>query len=702
MAVSSKKHLQLSVPALQWPEHREEAIAAFTTGDCTFIPGLLPERALALTADETLEILRARFGARIDLALDEDNVDPGAPLSELPAELASPVRHLPSGNWLSHSNMVGVNLRTIGGLWSLVKYTLTLPAAQNAIHILPIWEPGVVDSLYAPASWELNPELFSDELASVRPTLGTTEKQLRAVINLLHATGRTVGMDVIPHTDRYSEMSLGQPSLFEWLRRSNDTIADHRANLHEDVEQAIFQFVLSHGTANGAPCPVSRVELFATLSPAERREILFGAAKDWTGRRQRRIEMVRHLHALGYEPAPATMAPPYRGLVVDRRPEAKTVDENGLEWRDFTIESPQAMSRVFGPLTRYKLYERLDDNAKWQIDFSRPRPEAWDYICRHYQTVQARYGFDFMRGDMSHVQMRADGVPDRIDDFYDILKSVKRAVQTSGAPYFAYFAESFLASRDVMAYGDEVEHLEACEADATLGDLQSTIFGSDTFIRETRKYFDIRRARRVAPSLTVMTADKDDPRFDEFYRDGNLARLFFSLFTGDMPSYMALGFECRDRHDTPAPNEHYTKLFVFQERTGPKATKGPYVWGKNSALFDDIVRMRLYLDSIFPQISGKQSRWLNPPDPTLADRFFAWTHEQGTPTRVFVVNGDPVERSPRFTLPRLETEGRLELEFSTHTSPPTSDMSLACGPCGYRISSLAPGEARAYRLTNDS
>ena len=56
-----------------------------------------------------------------------------------------------------------------------------------------------------------------------------------------------------------------------------------------------------------------------------------------------------------------------------------------------------------------------------------------------------------------------------------------------------------------------------------------------------RWYRDLLETRRVAPSFTVITGDKDDPRFDAFYREGSVLRLFMALFLTDMPSYMALG-----------------------------------------------------------------------------------------------------------------------------------------------------------------
>lgn len=129
--------------------------------------------------------------------------------------LKSPVADDTPSHWIRTAKTVGINVRTIGSFWHILPYMLTQPAAYNAVHILPIWEPGVVASLYGPASWNINPEFFNTDLQRLFPALDTVEKQLKVVVNLLHATGRVVGMDVVPHTDRYSEMALANPRFFE-------------------------------------------------------------------------------------------------------------------------------------------------------------------------------------------------------------------------------------------------------------------------------------------------------------------------------------------------------------------------------------------------------------------------------------------------------------------------------------------------------
>ncbi|WP_420460092.1 hypothetical protein [Neolewinella sp.] len=554
----------------QWWQHDgHQAVAAYTEGITSYIANLPPQLALDLTGIELAEILRDRLGSEaFDDALN--------PTHTTPSHLAT----RPDGSWLKRCNTVGINVRTIGSFWNVLKYALTLPDHIRGIHLLPIWEPGVVGSLYGMASWNLNPEFIDLEALRMYPQLRSIEAQLKVVVNLLHAMGKFVGMDVIPHTDRYSEMVLANPSYFEWLRRDDLTITDHRENLHEDAEQVIVEWFtsISPGVTYAAE------SFFHQQSEAERLVLLFGQHQDYTRRRERRVALVDYLYRRGLEPVPATMAPPYRGLEVDSDPAALTVDEAGRRWRDYRITQPQEMSRVFGPLTRFKLYGRKDDNRDWAIDFDRPRTEVWDYFTDHYARVQSTYNFDFMRGDMSHVQMRLGGVPEQIGDYYDPLRAAKRRI-ADHTPHFAYFAESFLAPSGVMAYGDELQHLMASEAEVTLGNLQSMVPGSTEFMDALESYLEIAEVTPVTPAFTAITGDKDDPRFDHFHHHGEVARVFTGLFLDQLPLYFSLGFEQRDRHFHPAPNEVYTKLYVFQERGGLKSVSGPWRWGGNFELF---------------------------------------------------------------------------------------------------------------------
>ncbi len=612
--------------------------------------------------------------------------------------------------------MVGINVRTVGSFWRVIHYLLTVPRIYDAVHLLPIWEPGVVGSLYAMASWEINDEFFDAELADVCPRLSTAGAQLAAMVSILHLDRRVVGLDVIPHTDRFSQIVLAQPHHFEWLRRRGAHIVDHRDDLSREVAREIHRFAVVRGPA--APLTPeapgrSNVDLLAdcdsffsdSTPESVRNLVLFGAPRERKARFARRNELITHLHRLGYEPVPATMGPPYRGLAIDRR--TRRVDSCGRDWYEYRITRPESMSRVFGPLTRYRFYGSSDGNRNWEIDFASPRPEVFDYLARHIAELQSRYAFAFMRGDMSHVQMRPQGVPLEPDRYYDPLAWVKRRV-AGQRPSFAYFAESFLSPPGVMAYGDEIEHLEASQADVTLGDLQSVAIDSPQFLPRLRRYCDIASARSVTPCFTVMTGDKDDPRFDEFYLAGNELRLFLSLFLPSLPSYTALGFELRDRHENPAKNEYYTKLYVFHEKSGPKATRGPYRFGSNVALYRRIVTIRRFATELLPKLlpelsddaAGAPAQWLLPPDATGGTASIAWARRTQDATIVFAANTSTSKAVERLLVP-LPPAARTETQllFSTHTGS-NRGAAPRTGRGMMEVVSLDAAEGRAYRLEN--
>lgn len=666
-----------------WMNNQQTAISSYVANNQSFIPNLLPEQAIQMPAIQLAYILEKRFGqADFFQALNPENT------------INSPVQSNENGEWLKTVNMVGINVRTIGSFWNVVKYALTLPKTQSSIHLLPIWECGVVASLYGIASWNINPEFFDRELAIAFPHLNTIEKQLKVVTNILHLMGKTVGMDVIPHTDRYSEITLSNPQFFEWLQRREFEITDYAENLHEKVQEAILDFIYQYGGTFSEYYPRQKEKFFDNnvFSEEIRLRFLFGEKNNLEGRNERRNKLISHLYSMGYEPVPATMAPPYRGLEVDNREEAKTVDEDGRIWRDYVISKPQEMSRVFGPLARVKLYEAKNDNIDWEIDFSKPRKEVWEYMAQKYEGFANQYNFDFMRGDMSHVQLNPAGTPSKPDDYYDIHKYIKGKI-TIKKPYFGYFAESFLAPPNVMAFGNEEDHLEASDTDSTLGDLQSMVVGTEQFVSAFARYHHLLTTRKFAPNFTIMTADKDDPRFDSFYLKGNEIRMFIGLFLTDMPSYMGLGFEQRDQHFTPAPNEHYSKLYVFQFSEGEKATHGSYQWGQNGELYKNISIFKTISDSISQNIDNHSIEWLIEPDFNGRNKVISWTQKEN-PQYIFVVNLDIERDIKEDKLNHITILKSEQLYYSNKHNQWFENNELVQLP----IDTLSTGECRIYKL----
>ena len=189
-------------------------------------------------------------------------------------------------------------------------------------------------------------------------------------------------------------------------------------------------------------------------------------------------------------------------------------------------------------------------------------------------------------------------------------------------------------------------------------------------------------------------------------RQGNEARAFTALFLTDMPSYVGLGYEIRDVHHEPVENERYTKLFVFREHgesdVYPSKARfdETYIWGENQHLFDRLTAMRLYADTILPEIRDRDTRWLIPPDAAGHRGVVAWTQ---TPTAsddgrlVFVANyhQDP---SGYFGIPGLDSDAELHLEYSTDIEQPSPDGTLASNGFFHRIEDMAPHECRSYRI----
>jgi hypothetical protein len=81
----------------------------------------------------------------------------------------------------------------------------------------------------------------------------------------------------------------------------------------------------------------------------------------------------------------------------------------------------------------------------------------------------------------------------------------------------------------------------------------------------------------------------------------------------------------------------------------------------------------------------------------------AWTLRFEPRNYVFLVNTDPEHEAVRFALPHLNEAGQREkfsliCEFSTLPRVPETDQGLTFNGKHYKITRLAPGEARVYRV----
>jgi hypothetical protein len=133
-------------------------------------------------------------------------------------------------------------------------------------------------------------------------------------------------------------------------------------------------------------------------------------------------------------------------------------------------------------------------------------------------------------------------------------------------------------------------------------------------------------------------------------------------------------------------------------RSGPKATHGPFVWGKNGYLFGAVTHLRRYADAIWPILRDRPVRWLIPPDATAHNPIVAWT-QASAPEYVFLANTDVGQPVVRFGLQLgLTPPPALTADLTTAAVIPAADHSLSFNGKHYRVARLAPGEGRVYRV----
>ena len=102
-----------------------QALDRYRTGESSFVAGLRPDAALAMSPTDVLDLLAARLGGAV-----EEAIGSAADLSTAVAG-ASSLHSATNGGWLQRANVVGINLRTVGGAWGVVPYALTLPSIQG-------------------------------------------------------------------------------------------------------------------------------------------------------------------------------------------------------------------------------------------------------------------------------------------------------------------------------------------------------------------------------------------------------------------------------------------------------------------------------------------------------------------------------------------------------------------------------------------
>lgn len=590
-------------------------------------------------------------------------------------QVESPVKNEQNGDWLKETKIVGINPRAIGSYFDIVKYAMTFP--EESIHLLPLFEQGCQGSLYAPVNFKLSDEFMDKDLAKIG--FDTPEKQLKLVLNLLHAMGKTVGMDFLQHTDRFSEEVFVNPDYFIWAQLDEDKTRElEYPEIHPDktgnkVKDAVIDFIRENGDANGNEVNSYVLENLYKLSEEKRRKIIFGdlPASEKT---DRRVQLMNFVRERGFETKPVHLDDPKTKIVFDKMQKG-----NGTSWATF---KDGKKNRFFGNLTPYKLYH-LDENGN--TDTTRPNKEAWDYLCQKTGEFQKEYGFDFLRADMGYLNFG-----NVESDIHSAIKDY--AVNNNGCKSFASFGECF----SDFAMSDR-EALKRKKYDALLGNVQYLNVFDENFVN-TIKGYNFNPDYKI--SVTSITADSDQAVYNKHYDNiQNKIRCFMGLFL-NQPSYMGMGLETRDVG--PVEGKNLTKDFINDWGIEK------YEWGKNKEFFGILSGMRKIYAEIKDVIKNNCHYWLNTNNPHVASWFY-YTKDENMPTYLFVSNADNKKQEEVDIQNLYDTNISSELSKKTEsvalseiysTEKKTLTGNIVSKGRKFKVKNLAPGECRVYKVVN--
>ena len=483
-------------------------------------------------------------------------------------KIPSPVKNKTNTDWAQTIKIIGINPRITKTYWGIVKYAMTFP--ENGIHLMPLFETGD-GSLYVQNSWDLNDEFLDKELSDYG--FKTAKEQLKFVVNILHALGKVVGFDALPHVDNFSQIVILNPACFEWIkltpdRKSQDFTVETEA-LGSEIEKLLIN-------------KLNLSQDFFCLSEEKRKNILF---TDKNTNFQTRMQIRKIIRDAGYEPIPVVEHSPSRPVVFDREEYA----QNGESWAVFRVEGKSEFAKIIGSNTPYKFYKSKDGYpVKNTFD-----KKVLDYFTERIFDFQKEYDFDFLRADMAHNQTSQSHNEEKdmkCPEMWAILKDRIHNIK----PYFATFAEAFWGNYYISGMQDMLNK----KFDIVLGE-NNFLYMNEDFVSSTEKFLtDYREKYRIFPCMTVFTNDGDLPVHDNLYKseEANECRYFASMFL-NLPSYTGIGFETRALE--PDKDCMYSNQYV-------KKQEKEFLFGQNKDLFAAVCDMRELYFNIKEIIESKK------------------------------------------------------------------------------------------------
>lgn len=506
---------------------------------------LTPEDCLKLSFEQSFKMLENIISSKeLKKAFDISN------------SYESPLKNYKNTDWSKTAKIIGINPYITKDFWGIVKYAMTFP--EDCIHIMPLWESGD-GSLYVQNSWRLNNDFLSEDL--LKKGYSTIEDQLKITVNLLHAMGKIVGFDCLPHVDNFSEIVITNPKMFEWVKLNESKTSQifdvEYDNLYKDVEKIIIN-------------ELNAEKNLFDMTEDERDKIIFPIHSK---RYQQRMRLRKAIRDNGFEPIPVVEHSPARPIIFDK------IDYNGVEnWATFKVENKNAYAKIFGGITPYKWY-KIDKNG-YPIK-NTPQSEVWDYFVFKINEFQKKYNFDFLRGDMAHNQIshsHGDDIKD-INNHKELWRKLKEDINKS-KPYFATFAEAFYNTY----YIDGLNDMENKNFDIVLGNMNFNKINTEYFNWLEDFLNPFRANFSFSPCVTVFTNDGDTEEHKYLFNDNaqNKMRYFISLFL-NLPSYMGIGFETKSLN--PQNSNEFSNPYITKQ---PKE----YIFGDNLELFEFITQMR--------------------------------------------------------------------------------------------------------------
>lgn len=679
------------------PSARREALSfPSSQGDLVLLSAgprleITPETASRLKLDDVMRFLSRSISAKDMACLKKGELIP------------SPVSQEKDTGWFEQIKMVGVSPRICKTYLGILKYALTLPKG-TAVHLMPVFEPGTLGNYYAQINWRPSDKWLDPEL--VRAGYKTPEAQLKFLTSALNALNHPVVMEMVPHTDNFSEIVFANPAMFEWIKVTPNPINPDLepkldfGDFSSDIKGVVLDFLKAEGNAKGNPVPARMLARFfgPETSEAERIETLFGSPTTPEEKQHafnRRIAVLTRVRQAHFMSQPIVPDPPYRPVYFDKW----IIDEYGGRWPEFNIQRLDGAERpIFGTLTAYKLYETLADSSP---DASRPCYETWQYIAERYGDLQKTYGFSAMRQDMAHLQYEhyPNGTRNASTDptRKNVWTFIKHHIQTTNkSPYFATLGETFYPK----AFYDPFRHMDDQNVDVGLGYIQYLQPGDTGLIRQIRRHQP--ENVRHKPALAISTNDADD--LGETCANSsksNTLKTFIGFFM-DHPTYMGLGLETRE--EQPAERREYSARYSLDEPQD-------YKYGNNRQFYEPLQRMRRAWEDLAGTITTQQFQWLDSSAKHVASWRFIDKKTRDV-SLVMVANTDLTfdKQIVEMGLPgdtSTPVTGKdetviLEPLLSTQDTPEKNTVYVIRQGQTMRITNLAPGECRIYRVKKKS